>query len=438
MSVFILQPFRAANALDLRPIQLPPGVHVTDVPKVDHVLLSNGDVYVLSGPASGRVKMPITGTIPRARRIETGVLKFVSNGVVDFFLPDDDQRVVWGMGHAMFGRFYPRDPMVDIYKRTRIVKEFEQVDLNAFLPRGANITKLSLTLTACCAALDNGSVFLWGNAELVKRKDWRWQSSGGVKIIDAPRFRSYKNLLRRKKKEKVISLASGNGHVLWVVKGEGEVGGWVCVYGANGAQQCGVDGRERRFCDPHRIENIRALSGKVKSVSCGPSESFALTVGGRIFAWGRRVGLGIPRLTGFSISTPTEVIPPKLGVVWLKLAGGQDSIALYGTKKDGILGLATWGVGGGTSGREPRPYWAVGVIMPPQDIDYPQRFEELLMYEDPRLVNIVGRVTIRSPEPHVIFTRDDFRQEFDDEEVEERLDFGEESGMYERVERNIY
>jgi len=433
MSVFKLETEEVARELrvvvlqdlkdfDTRTEDMPPGVHVVDMPHDDLVVLSNKNVYNRPKPNED-IWLPLT--YDKKTRVGR-VSKVASDGLKTMILLED-QKTLWGaFGRERYdhdGIFNARDPVINIARsdrRSYSSNTYYPMLTNVpreFIPLGVKINDISWLLHACCAALSNGTILMWGK---VKFPPSRGSVSGGLKILSVPGMRP---------RGQILSLASGFQHIVWVVKHEDEPGGRVCVYGINNQKQCGIAGIS--FCEPMEITTVPGLSGMVKSVGCGNNSSFALTVDGRIFVWGRGMGgeLGQSAWAPTSKILPTEILPPIEGAKWLKMACGISSIALYGYTNNEILGVATWGRYDSV-GRFTKKFQGLQSF-PPRDIDFLPELMELLMGEDPKYVNLVTYPTFAN----IIFTRDDFRQEFDWFDMEERLDFGGESGMYKQVRR---
>jgi len=446
MSVFKLEAGKVARELrvvvledpddfDARTEDMPPGVHVVDILGNNLIVLSNKNMYKQSG-SDENVWLPLRyGPDDNSARVR-GVSKVVV--VTEFHKPRvmillEDQRTLWGTvegaRYDYNGIFNAHDPVVDIApsgSRPQIHNKYYPMLANVahkFLPPGVKITGVSWLEYACCAGMSNGTILVWGRVNLKVVQQQRRLRSGGLKILSVPGTRPG---------DEVVSLASDERYIVWVVKHKNEPGGRVCVYGNNVKKQCGIAGIA--FCEPTRITAIPEL---VKSVACGLGSSFALTVDGHIFVWGAGYGneLGTVISTSDGI-LPTKIFPPRReeGAIWLRMACGQSSIALYGSTKNEIWGVATWGeLGGGGRlekvSREKKP---------PRDIDFSPELMELLFPEHPKFVNLVTleQLVGENYEPHIIFTRDDFNfQEFGEFDVEERLEFGEESGMYKQVRR---
>jgi len=409
---------------------MPPGVHVVDMPGNNLVVLSNKNVYK-RWRHDKDIWLPLTydkkARVGRVSKVVTNLNP--SNRAIILL---EDQRTMWGekgvAGLDSEGIFNARDPMVRIarsdmrhYSANTYYPMLRNVP-DKFIPPGVKINDVSMAYSACSAALSNDTMLVWGRVDFGGFHDGRpGFMSGGLKLLSVPGTRS---------RDKIVSLASGALHIAWVVEHEEEDGGWVCVYGNNGDKQCGI--AATGFCKPMKLTTVPELYGTVKAVQCGPVSSFALTVGGRIFAWGWAYDGEFGSIAASDNAIlPTEILPPKRGAIWLKMVCWKSSIALYGNTENKVSGVMTWGERGGIGRQE---VWDDNPH-PPRDIDFSPELMELLLEEDPKYVNLVrDRDTA-----HIIFTRDDFSfQEFDDEEVGERLEFGEESGMYERVERNRY
>jgi len=438
MSVFKLETGKVARELRVvvledpddfnsRTEDLPPGVHVVDMPGNNLVVLSNKSVYQEMEYNKG-VWVPLTyhnGTrVGRVSKVVAG------NGFGQAMVLLQDRRTLWAsigmVSNDKNGVLTPRDRVVDMslydapfYKFVNYYPMLANVS-HKFIPLGVKINDVSWLGYACCAALSNETILVWGRVDLMRPPQTRgvkFATSGGLKILSVPRMRPG---------GKIVSLASGDEHIVWVVKHADEEGGCVYVYGNNRSGQCGVVGMD--YCEPMKI-TAPELCGVVKGVQCGRLSSYALTVDGRIFVWGRGNGDGMGARNLFGIP-PTEILPPpKKGAIWLKMATGfSSSIALYGSAETGIGGAVTWGKHDQVPGRADNS-------TNPRDIDFSPELMELLLEEDPKFVNLASSYHTA----HIIFTRDDFSfQEFDEEDVEARLDYGSESGMYERVERNKY
>jgi len=442
MSVFKLETEEVARELrvvvqdskefDSRNGDLPLGVHVVDMPSNKLVVLSNKNAYRRHA-LNEDIWLPLLYDIRHLKTRVGKVSKVVPYGSRSMILLED-QRTLLGDTHEKNdedGVFNARDPVVDIARsdaRSYVWAKYYPMLTNVphtFLPSDVKINDISWLYFARCAALSNGTILVWGrvNFQISDRGLHEPFPSGGLKLLSVPGMRPG---------GKIVSLASGFEHIVWVVKHEGEVGGRVCVYGSNGSNQCGV--ARIRFCEPMEIRSVPGLSGMVKSVGCGSRASFALTVSGRIFVWGDGGGgvLGVITPPAREI-LPTEIFPPKEGTIWLKMACGQSSIALYGNTENRIQGAATWGQHGGT-GR-----LVSSRTTAPRDIAHQPELMELLRFEDPGFVNLNNSGHLGGRESfftHIIFTRDDFGfQEFGVEDVEERFDFGDESGMYKQVRR---
>ncbi|XP_065815564.1 probable E3 ubiquitin-protein ligase HERC4 [Labrus bergylta] len=153
----------------------------------------------------------------------------------------------------------------------------------------------------------------------------------------------------RKKPEQVVALdaqiitvlACGQSHTL-AVNDKGQVFSW----GSGSDGQVGLNNFDECVRVPR---NIRSLSDvQIVQVACGFWHSLALSRGGQVFSWGQnrfgQLGLG---LNGQSISTP-QVIQSLHGVPFAQIsAGGAHSFALtlsgavfgWGRNKFGQLGL---------------------------------------------------------------------------------------------------
>uniref|UniRef100_A0A3Q3L017 HECT and RLD domain containing E3 ubiquitin protein ligase 4 n=1 Tax=Labrus bergylta TaxID=56723 RepID=A0A3Q3L017_9LABR len=153
----------------------------------------------------------------------------------------------------------------------------------------------------------------------------------------------------RKKPEQVVALdaqiimvlACGQSHTL-AVNDKGQVFSW----GSGSDGQVGLNNFDECVRVPR---NIRSLSDvQIAQVACGFWHSLALSRGGQVFSWGQnrfgQLGLG---LNGQSISTP-QVIQSLHGVPFAQIsAGGAHSFALtlsgavfgWGRNKFGQLGL---------------------------------------------------------------------------------------------------
>jgi len=163
-------------------------------------------------------------------------------------------------------------------------------------------------LTACAcgfehtlAALEGGGLVAWGSnafgelgtgPQRPREPSPSGEDAGGEEGGEVPQYVAAPKAVRLMRGVNVRSVSCGHRHSLCIVEG-----GCVFAWGLNASGQLGTGDREIRSM-PDAIDGLWGYP--VVQVVAGESHSAALTVHGRVLAWGRAKNgqLGLPRLSG--------------------------------------------------------------------------------------------------------------------------------------------